>query len=325
VETRTESIKTIAELNGVRSWTLYRDYKQVSGYEDWEQRHHSREYLVFPENIGERLSIDEVSLNKGELYTFLTNKAAKGRKGTLVASIHGTKTNDIVLHVSRIPLAQRQKVKEVTLDLASNLARAVRELFPNARLVSDRFHIMQLAYEVVQQHRVEFRSQAIEEENEAVKQAKKQGIRYIPPEYHNGDTRKQLLARSRYGLYKHTSKWTNNQWLRMGLLFQEFPELKTAYEHVQKLVHIYRFTDIEKAELAFRDWIKESHKMKLDGFKRVADTFENHLQTILNFYYHRSTNAAAEAFNAKVKLFRAIQRGVTDTEFFLFRLSKLYA
>ncbi|TVQ05204.1 MAG: DDE transposase, partial [Balneolaceae bacterium] len=37
-----------------------------------------------------------------------------------------------------------------------------------------------------------------------------------------------------------------------------------------------------------------------------------------------STNASAESFNAKVKLFRANQRGVVDTAYFLFRLSKLY-
>ena len=46
---------------------------------------------------------------------------------------------------------------------------------------------------------------------------------------------------------------------------------------------------------------------------------------ILNFFDKRSTNAASESFNAKIKAFRAQFRGVKDKEFFLFRLSKLYA
>ena len=46
---------------------------------------------------------------------------------------------------------------------------------------------------------------------------------------------------------------------------------------------------------------------------------------ILNLYINRSTNAAAESFNAKIKLFRANLRGVVDKSFFLFRLAKLYA
>jgi hypothetical protein len=39
--------------------------------------------LLYPENIGENLSIDETSLSKGELYTYLANKSAKGKKAPL--------------------------------------------------------------------------------------------------------------------------------------------------------------------------------------------------------------------------------------------------
>jgi len=37
---------------------MYREYKRVSGYEDWPARKHAREYLVFPENIGQKLSLE---------------------------------------------------------------------------------------------------------------------------------------------------------------------------------------------------------------------------------------------------------------------------
>ena len=36
---------------------------------------------LYPENIGENLSLDETCLSNGDVYTILTNKAAKGRKG----------------------------------------------------------------------------------------------------------------------------------------------------------------------------------------------------------------------------------------------------
>ncbi|WP_240142799.1 transposase [Myroides pelagicus] len=42
-------------------------------------------------------------------------------------------------------------------------------------------------------------------------------------------------------------------------------------------------------------------------------------------YLTRSTNAFAESFNAKIKAFRAQFRGVRDIDFFLYRISKLYA
>lgn len=46
---------------------------------------------------------------------------------------------------------------------------------------------------------------------------------------------------------------------------------------------------------------------------------------ILNFYNKFSSNAMAESFNAKIKLFRANLRGVIDKKFFLFRVAKLFA
>ena len=49
------------------------------------------------------------------------------------------------------------------------------------------------------------------------------------------------------------------------------------------------------------------------------------LENIFNFFDNRSTNANAESFNSKIKLFRANLRGVVDPKFFLFRLAKLFA
>ncbi len=51
----------------------------------------------------------------------------------------------------------------------------------------------------------------------------------------------------------------------------------------------------------------------------------NHYKTILNYFDNRSTNASAESFNAKIKAFRAQFRGVRNVEFFLFRLTQIYA
>ena len=49
----------------------------------------AEEYVLFPENIGTHLSIDETCLSHDELYTIVTNKAFKGRKGSLVAMVKG--------------------------------------------------------------------------------------------------------------------------------------------------------------------------------------------------------------------------------------------
>lgn len=77
----------MAELYGVDSKQLQVQYfSHLSNYTTWEQRAHGDQWLLFPENIGPHLSMDESSLSHGELYTIVTNKSAKGKKGALVAS-----------------------------------------------------------------------------------------------------------------------------------------------------------------------------------------------------------------------------------------------
>jgi len=182
---------------------LQRHYKKkISGFKDWKQLNHSEDYLIYPENIGEHLSIDELSLSKGELYTFVTNKNGRGKKKTLVAVIKGTKSQDIIDVLNKIPLEKRKSVKEITLDMANNMQLASRMCFPESYLVTDRFHVVKLIMEALQHLRIKYRWEEIEKENQAIKTAKEKGSKYIPFTFENDDTPKQLLARSRYIIAK---------------------------------------------------------------------------------------------------------------------------
>lgn len=211
---------------------LRRHYKKKSsGFYSWAQLSHAEEYTLYLENLGTKVSIDEVSLSDGELYTVVTNKERFGKNGTLIATIKGTKSSTIVGVIEKINITQRNGVKEVTLDMAKNMESAVKQCFPNAKLVTDRFHVVRLVMEALQHVRVNYRWEELEKENEAIKKSKDSGTRYIPMILENGDTPKQLLARSRYILAKKKANWTENQMQRAELLFKNFPLLEIAYNH----------------------------------------------------------------------------------------------
>ena len=72
-------------------------------------------------------------------------------------------------------------------------------------------------------------------------------------------------------------------------------------------------------------WYEKVAALGNPNFRSVIKTFKNHAPTILNYFLRRSTNASAEAFNSKVKIFRSQMRGVRDRDFFIFRLVKLFA
>ena len=297
----------------------------MSNFKDWEQLSHAEDYMIFPENIGEYLSIDEVSLSQGELYTFVTNKNGRGRQKTIVASIKGTISNDIFNVLNIIPLEERKQVKEVTLDMARNMEAAVKNSFPMANIVTDRFHVVKLLLGALDQVRIKYRWEEIEKENTAIALSKEQGSKYIPIELSNGDTYKQLLARGRYILFKDRSKWTQSQEKRGDLLFELFPDIKKAYNMTMKFRNIYETKSKHEAKVLMTEWIKDIFSSGYKEFYTVANSINYHLNNILNFFNNRNTNANAESFNAKIKLFRANLRGVTNIDFFLFRLAKLFA
>ena len=254
-------------------------------------------------------------MSQGELYTFVTNKLKGGKKGSLVAVIKGTSSEDIISVLIKINNRKRRSVREITLDMAGSMNLVASICFSKAVKVIDRFHVQKLVYDAVQQLRIKHRWEAIEEENNG---------NIIC--FENGDIKKQLLARSRYALYKSSTKWTESQAKRVKLLFQEYPDIKSAYESAQKLGYIYENTNCKT--LAFSRMARWFNEIELSGFtifKTVRGVFEKHYQNILNYFESRNTNASSESFNAKIKDFRRRLRGVVDIKFFLFRLSKIYA
>lgn len=327
VDTRPDTMSSIASYYGVNSQKLQRHYKhKVSGFTTWSQLSHSEDYLLYPENITEHLSIDEVSLSKGELYTFVTNKNTKaGSKKSIVAVINGTQAKVIHEVLRKIASEKRNHVKEVSMDMARNMSLAIEKSFPNSKMVIDRFHVVRLVMDALQHIRVNLRWEAIEQENTAIKQAKEKSEKYHTQVFDNGDTLKELLARSKYLLYKFEDDWTANQAKRAAILFEKYPLLKSAYNLTLRFRKIYKNTSKTVAHTQLEQWKQQVTAMKINQFNTVVNSLEYHLDNILNFFDNRSTNANAESFNAKIKGFRANLRGVVDVKFFLFRLEKLFA
>jgi transposase len=266
-----------------------------------------------------------VAISNGELYTIVTNKAAKGKRGALLAVVAGTKTADVSRVLNKIPVEKRRLVKEVTLDLSPAMKATVRRSFPKATVVDDRFHVQKLVSEAVQDIRITERRETLKEENEAIKMCRAKKKKYKPVIFENGDTKKQLLARSNHLLFKPESRWTDNQKERGEILFKEYPEIKKAYKLSMMFRNCYEAShSISEAKERFKKWYDKVEEKQMEPFLVVADSIRLHEKTILNYFINRSTNASAESFNAKLKGFRALVRGVRDKNFFLFRVAKLF-
>lgn len=227
---------------------------------------------------------------------------------------------------NKLTLKQRNTVKEITLDMAGSMNEIARECFRKSTRVTDRFHVQKLAYAAVQDIRIKYRWEALESENQEYLNARENNKIHKPEIFPNGDTHKQLLARSRYLLFKSRNKWTQKQTARAEILFQVYPDLYQAHKLAMSLNSIYEHTYVKSVALTkLAHWFRIVEQSGFRNFATVMRSFQIHYDSIANFFNNRSTNAAAESFNAKIKDFRRNFRGVTDVKFFLFRLTKIYA
>lgn len=325
-----------------------RSYKEtISGFREWEDASHAEDWIIIPENMGRHLSIDETCLSTGEVYTILSNKEAHGRKGCLVAMAKGTRAKDVTAVLKKIPEPVRMAVEEVTLDFSDSMHQIVTSCFPNAMITLDRFHHQQFCLEALQELRIghrrevmtevanardEFRAQIKEliSSGKPLIDAEGKTIRanaaYHPARLKNEETKAELLMRSKYLLMVSPEKWTDKQRERAGILFELYPDIKTAYSLTHSLRMIFsQRCGKEAGRKSLIAWYAKVGEFDNKAFNDIAAAMYDREDEILNYFVNRATNASAESLNAKIKHFRAQLRGVIDKKFFIFRLVKIFA
>lgn len=290
-------------------------------------RYSQTPYVCFPRNCGPNLSIDETALSKDELFTIVTDKDAHGGPRTLVAMLYGTKVSEMVAVLEEaIPVWRRLKVKEVPCDLSSAMMESVRISFPQAVIMNDRFHGRQLFNEAMDDLRIDIRYQVRKDEATVQEMCKGQGIEYVLIKARNGETWPQILVRTKRALMVSEEKWSETQRQRMEILFEYHPQIEQAYRVMQRLRNIFNGkVNYLKGGAMLMKWFKDVEALGREHFNTVVRTFKNNYRTIVNYFRSRATNASAESFNAKIKMFRTQLRGVSDPLFFIFRLCKLFA
>lgn len=346
---------SVARYHGMEGSTVERHYKHfLSGFPDWGESAHAAEWVVMPENIGERLSIDETKLGD-DVYTILSNKAGHGKRGTLIAVAKGTRSDSVASVINKISEADRMRVKEITMDFSDSMQRIAETCFPRAKVVIDCFHVIQRLIEGLEEVRLKEKRAAVsdnkrkevafrQDEERRAKQRKyyrkrhpknpkeKRGRKrikpkaYRPEELSNGDTPVELLTRAKYILPQTGDKWSERQKERARLMFARYPRIKEAYSLICSARSIFRDKDLSKdmARKRLHQWYDEVSSCTLREIKSARDCIKSKEEEALNYFDNHSTNASAESLNSKIKGFKAQLHGVTDIPFFMFRLCKIF-
>jgi transposase len=338
----------------IKGREVERYYKHhLSDFTTWDQRDHATDWVLIPSNIGERCSIDETQLCQ-EVYTIVSNKDGKGKKGSIIAIIKGTKVSVVSRILKMIPAHELTKVKEITMDFSDSMYGIAKQCFPDADIIIDCFHIVQRLCEGLEEMRLRFKRLAVTQGKKAACQFKKKEDRkaknrayyrkthkknpkenrgrkrvrrqkYHLPVLSNGDTKVELLTRCRNLLSQSGDKWGEHKKERANLLFELYPQMKEGYSLICKVRNIFKKKiGVEDARKELHDWYKQVNACTLREIKSARDCLKSKENEVLNYFKNRSTNAAAESLNSKIKGFRAQLHGVADIPFFMYRLRTIF-
>lgn len=345
---------SLARFFHIKGSEVERYYKHhLSDFGTWDQNDHATDWVLLPQNLGERCSIDETSFCN-EVYTILSNKEGHGRKGSIIAIVRGTKADVVSSIIRQIPETERCRVTEITMDFSDSMYSIASRCFPNATIVIDCFHIVQRLCDGIEELRLKFKRLAMTKSRKeaaafAKEEDRKAGNRnrwrrkhpknpkekrgrkrirkrkYKPRVLGNGETEVEMLTRSRNMLAQSGDKWSESKRERAGILFGLYPDMGEAYSLICKVRNIFKKRISPKqAREELHAWYKEVNACTLREIKSARDCIKAKEEHVLNYFRNRSTNAAAESLNSKIKGFRAQLHGIADIPFFLYRVCTIF-
>ena len=293
------------------------------------------------ENIGSKMAIDEKQIGE-DIYTIMSNRET----GKIAMVCQSLKFNEInqVLQKHKNALSV---VKSFTRDFSLLYRKVGNEIFPKALQVIDKFHIIKNLMEAHQDIRVKYRQKELDKRRKAYKEFKekeKQRLQeceltgkkfkakkfyYKEQRHENRETTLELLARSRYLLYKFKSQWTKKQENRAKILFKLFPEIEKSYDLTCQFRDFMSKKNIGKHYLQITkqlyQWYDDVEDAQIDEMLNFKTLIEINEQQILNYFNEGETNAMAEAINRKIQKFISSNQGTRDRDFFFFRLNLYFA
>ena len=271
-----------------------------------------------PKNLGKDMVIDDKNLNK-EGYTIISNK----KTGKIFLMIMTRKAKIIrKLILAHVSYEARLRVATISKDLAYGYDWIANTCFSNAQKIADKFHIIKLALEALQAVRIRIRQEFLSQERKLKKNRKRKSTIFS-----NGETRKELLSRARYLLFKFKEDWTDSQRERASIFLKLYPEIKLSYDLICQFRLFYKTSigDKDKARYLLMKWYKAVDKSNISEIKNFASTVKRHEYEILNYFNQGHTNAFAESLNSKLQRFIIVTYGFQDRDFFHFRVKKYFS
>ena len=274
-------LKRVQRAYHCSSWLVYKIF-----YEQLERKLRERTNNPWPSRIG----IDEHSWLKGRSGRSFVSLIVDYDNKRILEAVEGKTAIGLSQNLNHIH--GRERVKEVALDLCDPFKKFAKEMFPNARIVADHFHVVRLLNPALNKARTEI----------------------------TGDKRSHpgrrllLLNGSKLEYFERKALW---QWL------DHHPKLKELYIFKEAIHRLYRTRGYNKAARALTNLTDQMALSTLPEIKTLRKTLMSWRNEILNFFINRTTNARTEGYNNLAKLLQKRAFGFRSFKNYRLRLLSL--
>lgn len=264
-----QALTHIAQDLAISTSTVHRKLKEFTFKEDFSR-------------LPEILSIDEFSYQKGKLAFIAQDFETK----KIITILENRTQTTIRNHFFRYSKEARNSVKVVTVDMSGSCIPMIPKLFPNAKIVIDRFHIVQHMSRALNQTRIQL-----------MKPFDKKSLEYRALKYYWKSVLKDSRKLSLNSFRSRTFGETLTPKECLTEIFHLVPELKGYYDLYQFLL----FHLQEKNADYFFDLIEEALPHLNQTFKTALRTILHHKQHVINAIELPYSNAKLEATNKLIK------------------------
>lgn len=252
----------------------------------WRVVEHYVEEAVARQDLSalRHVGVDETSRAKGHRYMTLFADLQQRR----VVFVAQGKDGD-TLRAFKEELEKRggaaENIKDLSMDMSAAFIRGANEQFPDAHVTFDKFHVIKLA-------------------NEAVDQVRRVEQRSCP-----------VLKRTRYLWLRNVENMTHEQHREFAELRKNKLETAKAVAYRELLQELYAQPDYWQATAFFDRWQRSASRCRLPQVKRLAKTLRKHRYGVLRWFDSRVNNGLLEGLASLVQSAKTRARGYRTTHY----------
>ena len=233
-----------------------------------------------------RIGVDETSRKKGHNYITLFVDLEENR--TIFAT-EGKNAETVEKFVAELEKknGKAENIELVSMDMSPAFIAGATEKLPDSQLVFDKFHLIKLLNEAL----------------DNVRRVERKG--------------NEMLKNQRYTILRKYENLTKEKKCELDALLPLYPKLGEAYRLRQLFLDIFDVENAQDAKEYLWFWCQQALDSGLEPFRKFVNTIKAHWSGVVAYFDKKVTNGILEGINSKIQLAKRRARGYRNIENFI--------